>query len=147
MARSLSSPSVCGASYHGNLAKLITLSVSLCTLRVIFFLRSLVALLFLFSLTGLKERLQSLGRSLVVYLGFSPSSGCYGRFSKTHTLFLFYSIPSPQPASCLSSTAQHTQGTQQTELFWSQSNRKSIEEGFIFSHRRRLDRKVCSKTL
>lgn len=124
---------LCGALYHGNLAKLITLSGSLCMLCVIFFLRSLVSLLFLFSLTGLKERLFSpQGHSLVVYLGFLSSSGCYGRFSQTHTLFLFYSIPSPQPASCLPSTAQHTQGTLQTELFWSQSNRKSMEEGFFF---------------
>lgn len=52
---------LCGALYHGNLAKLITLSGSLCMLCVIFFLRSLVSLLFLFSLTGLKERLQSSG--------------------------------------------------------------------------------------
>lgn len=90
------SPSLCGAAHHGNLAKLITLSGSFCTLCVIFFLSSLLSLsLSIFSLGALR---QGSACSLVVYLGSSSGTGCYGRFSDSRTVSL---VLCSQPTACL----------------------------------------------
>lgn len=120
--------------YHGNLAKLITLCGSLCPVCHLIPELSPVSLS-ISSLQGARHPgsvLCSLTRSLFIWAS-SPGTDCHGRLSQTHALSSpFYSIPSPQACLRLPACLEHTQGTQHTELFWSQSNRKSMEGGFLF---------------
>ena len=93
-------PSLCGAAFHGNLAKLITLSGSLCTLCHLIPELSPVTLS-IFSLRAQGMALCSAGfSSLAVYLDSSSGTDRHGRLSQTHALsspFLLHS----QPSACL----------------------------------------------
>lgn len=102
------------AGCHGNMAKLITLSGS-SACCVSFSPRAPSCLSFYF-LAGLC--------SLAVY-----SAACYRTFSQTRAL----TIPRPLHAFCLSRGTVHNGVYKGTQLFWSHSSRKSMEEGFLFS--------------
>lgn len=114
-------------------------SGSLSTPCVIFFLSALRSLV-LFSLRGPKARLCALlTRSLFIWVPRLAAGVIGGSHRLMHCLSsALFPVIRPPPA-CLVQLNTHKglncEG--QTELFWSQSNRKSMEEGFLFSERGR----------
>lgn len=86
-----------GAAFLWNLAKLITLSGSLCMLCHPIPELSPVSL---FSLSRLKAQLCALlAHSLVVYLAPSSGTDCHGRLTDSCTVGFL--LPSSQPTACL----------------------------------------------
>lgn len=134
--------SLCGAAFNGILAKLITLSGSLCTLCHPIPELSPVPL----SILSLRAQGMALcfASSLFIWPPHLGPTAMGGSHRLTHC-----HLPStPFTAHSLLPTAQHTQGTQHTALFWSQSKGKSIEAGFLFSERgREVGQKSSSKNL
>lgn len=91
--------------------------------------------LFLFSLRKLKARLcVLLACCLFGFLVWDRLSWEALTDSRAVISLLQRSQPTAwlRTTACLSRTAQHTQETLLTALFWSQSNRKSMEGGFLF---------------
>lgn len=131
------SPSLCGAAHHGNLAKLITLSGSFCTLCHFLPELSPLSLSFYFLSRGFKARLCLLAGCLFGLLVWHRV--LWEVLRLTHclscTLFPAHSLPPACPVQLNTHKGLNYEG--QTELFWSQSNRKSMEEGFLFSERGR----------
>lgn len=116
------------------MAKLITLSGSLCTLCHLIPELYPVVSLSIFSSAALGMAV-CVARSLVVYLVFSSGTDCHGRLSQTHAPSApFHSDTSPQPASnlpaCLQQISVHkglstvhyfrhkVRGNQWTEVFF-----------------------------
>lgn len=114
-------------------------SGSLSTPCVIFFLSALLSLV-LFSLRGPKARLCALlARSLFIWVPRLAAGVIGGSHRLTHRLSSTLSPVISLPPACLVQLNTHKglnyEG--QTELFWSQSNRKSMGEGFLSSERGR----------
>lgn len=127
--------SMCGAAFDGNLAKLITLSIGLCTLCVIFILSSILHL-FLFSLSGLKARLcAQLAHSLFIW---TPCLAT-GVMEGSHRLCLCLSsteFPGHSlPSACLQLNTP--QGLGRLNYFGHKVTGNQWREVFFFSERGR----------